>query len=351
MKVRVVLGVFLLVCGTVSLAAAPAENTWITTSAELGVRSVDDDQITRDLAEVAPVFARVVHLNPDILWRIREKTNERFDGDYDVLFADLDRSLYKSGWSSLTDLLCDELPLKVRRDDFRATLKRIPHFNVYLYVPDDQDRDSVDLTEAVVVANRYDVSDLEEFEVIGYDRHGVEVVLNSQQPPDFPLIVLGINERVDAQGVHPGFKSDAERLSGIYLETDNEGWLSGNPEVRAWYVWPGAGPSYSAQGMEREYTGVNDTGYWYGFDEYLFNLADVPQQQYFEIVLWEYDPEGSYDWFPIGFGYWYSGQNYEYSWWFLGRTGYDFFGPGIIYRGHVDNQIYDLGEGRVKFKH
>lgn len=35
-----------------------------------------------------------------------------------------------------------------------------------------------------------------------------------------------------------------------------------------------------------------------------------------------------------------------FSWWFLARTGYDFFGTGIIHRGHYDYQIFDLGEGR-----
>ncbi|GHF40971.1 hypothetical protein HNQ07_001535 [Deinococcus metalli] len=247
------------------------------TAATAGTPAVSaaDAQVNAALDAFAQDLAR--HLqSPELRATILQQTDARFDGDRETLYAALARA--PLGGGTVESLLASGPgetlhPLGTVTGSVRnlQVAVRGPAWDAATHVP------------LVAVAPQGG----DEFApVVAYDAQGGRHVLDGRTAPSEAVVVVGVNERVDAQGhvmipidVHagaappspvpsgtvpssPGLSAQAcdswERLSSLYVRDDHEPWVRGDPEI---YVQLG---SNSRDGL---YVGslpdVNDENRWY----------------------------------------------------------------------------------------
>jgi len=321
--------------------------------------------ITNNIKYLAPIFAHVVNQNNEILSLIKEETNKQFDGDYDVLFdAIKDKAISKNSMTFMELLNNANLTRNKNASSIENYVSSIPHFNLYLYIPQTMTRDNLNFSNVVVAANRYDVDDTILDYVYAYDQNGCETTLSAQEAPDFPVLVLGINERVDMNGkVIEHFRNKDkntttryttggdfdgktvhhEKLYAIRLTTDLEGWLAGNPEVYALYNFGGIG-------ITQWYDEVNDKNKWYYRESRgtIFTLRNYLEYQRFVVSLKERDG-GSIIKFTLSLRVNIKGVNVNLSVPFDIKNGDDSFGDTMVDFYHIRRQQYSLGRAYMKF--
>jgi len=186
--------------------------------------------------------------HPDICKILKNKIGEKFDGDYDVLWEQIKnkrisgrdlRVLVESRFSERTRKL---LPI--------TKIEEIPLLQVALPVNfDDWDGESAILVAYTPLTK----DDMEWEEIYAYDANLKEYILDAKTEPDFPVMVVGINERTDKEGnvvistlakslnmnSRESVNSTSELTDEIlvYMRflrnyNDVEPWTSGDPEVR-----------------------------------------------------------------------------------------------------------------------
>ena len=127
--------------------------------------------------------------HPDICKILKNKIGEKFDGDYDVLWEQIKnkrisgrdlRVLVESRFSERTRKL---LPI--------TKIEEIPLLQVALPVNfDDWDGESAILVAYTPLTK----DDMEWEEIYAYDANLKEYILDAKTEPDFPVMVVGINE-------------------------------------------------------------------------------------------------------------------------------------------------------------
>ncbi|THF86475.1 DUF3103 family protein [Deinococcus sp. KSM4-11] len=202
--------------------------------------------------------------SPELRATIDQQTATRFDGDRETLYATLARTPLSSGTvesllasgpgvtlSSLSTLTGSVKDLQVA--------VRGPAWNIKAQVP--------------LVAFAPQGGD-EFAPVTAYDAQGGRHVLDAHTLPTEPVVVVGVNERLDAQGnvmkpidasassVPPTLSAQAcdswEHLTSVYVRDDHEPWIRGDPEI---YVQLG---SNSHDGLyQGSLPDVNDENKWY----------------------------------------------------------------------------------------
>jgi hypothetical protein len=248
-------------------------------------------QITENLNVLAPIFSSVINSHPSLHTMIFEEACRQFDGDYDVLFETLkDREfpqpeMRKRGKLTFLDLLENAYKTHiVARENnpspLATLIHTIPHFNLYYYHPDEggvlQDN------HVIVTSLRYDKDDNEIITLPGYDEHGNVIDLYADQRPDFPVIVLGINERIyNMPNNNGGGRHLLESGNEIHhiksrMEDNSEPWFWGSPEI-----WMLFADSCDADGdtsrivVSKNLTDFNKEDTWWQKDIYCLRWSSV----------------------------------------------------------------------------
>lgn len=157
-------------------------------------------------------------------------------------------------------------------------------------------------------------------ELKAFDSRGNEYEIDAQAPPTQTIVVVGLNERIDAHGQPrefadistltqvaadaPGGRGGggggptggnrvaphAETMERIYLVDDNESWWRGNPEIMMQInvlKWP-SNPAWRGS-----FDSVNKEHRWYYVNRFLFYwYRDPPDNDYgavAAIMWWEED--------------------------------------------------------------
>jgi len=136
---------------------------------------------------------------------------------------------------------------KGESDDLEDLLAQIPYLNIYWYIPSDEQK-TYDESKLVVASLRYDIDDTDPaYVVTGYDFQGNIYKIYGNEDPDFEVLVLGVNERVEHlkyytstsyQSLTKGM-GDGTTLAtlGIYLNKDLEGWGQSGADVCTFYLF------------------------------------------------------------------------------------------------------------------
>lgn len=326
---------------------------------------VNLNEITKTLQEITPIMAATIFENYDFSSTIFSEANRKVTGDYEALFSRVvERLAVQNKAKNLFQLLNQRYAsgasgnvIQNSSKSFTDLIASIPDFNFLVYVPKESSRESIDLSETVITANRYDIDDLKDFDVIGYNNMGQPVILNSQKKPDFPVIVLGMSERIDflpnKRFDIPNEGSDMSRNYGmaaagglvylreILLEKTLEGWLSGDPEVYGFYFSLQTNNSIVPS---HEYANVNSTWYPYPFNE---NISIANYQECFIVLLVEHDP-GSHSLTNLPF--WCGSTQFTCS--YLNNAGADDpYGFTGVLTTYPENEQFDLGAARLRFGH
>jgi len=235
--------------------------------------------------------------HPEICQTLKKKIGEKFDGDYDALWDHIKnkrisgrdlRVLVNSRFSERTQ---NVLPIE--------KIEKIPLLQVALPVNfDDWDGESTIL----VAYTPLTIDDMEWKEIYAYDADLKEYILDAKTEPDYPVMVVGINERVEymknalvqseeriltkATTVR---LSNAEILDSIKVGTIQEGWLQGDPEI---YMVSAGTNDFCDRKERKNLTKVDKCGKWYPYGVTLFDWEIDFWGNHTGYGVFEYDPDG-----------------------------------------------------------
>ncbi len=252
---------------------------------------------------------------------VKEQVGKKFDGDFDVLYRDLANQPARHGQTfrealggAVGTVRKSEGRLAGRRSalgDLDALAAALPRLQIAIPVGFQgwNAEESAPLVAFVPV----DVADEDLLEVEAFDVAGRRHLLDVRTVPDFPVVVVGLNERTDRNGYlipdlarpalsgraaeklardawdasgaagettpftqrftskigcsgSPHAYGNQEFLNEIKINNDHEPWTSGSPEIYATYSFPDLG------GLRGQYfmTNVDNEGQWYSISGPLF---------------------------------------------------------------------------------
>ncbi len=176
----------------------------------------DYENLAKDLAKVLSKEA--------IREKIKFEVQKKFDGDFDILFSNFIKINDNS--KSIKDYFSGEKIQNILKNE---------KLNVSIPVK----IENWDTKKQLLVAVWIGADEKNTNKVLAYDSRGKMYLLDVKNEPDVPVIVLGINERMNFEKV---VKQDRKsRTSGNYesitwLKCPNlsaiEPWLNGAPELR-----------------------------------------------------------------------------------------------------------------------
>ncbi len=252
---------------------------------------------------------------------LKEQVGKKFDGDFDVLYRDLANGPAGSG-QTFREALGSAVG-KVRKSEGRLTGGRavlgdldnlasaLPRLQIS--IPVGFESWNAEESALLVAFVPMDVADEDLVEVEAFDVAGRRHLLDVLTAPDFPVVVVGLNERTDRNGylipelARPALDGraaeklarnawnasgaaaeatpithrftpkigctgsshaygDQEFLNEIKINNDHEPWTSGSPEIYATYSFP------DNQGIKGQYfmSNVDNEGQWYSISGPLF---------------------------------------------------------------------------------
>lgn len=253
------------------------------------------------IQEIGKTFSSVILDNPGIVELIKKEAIKQFDGEYDVLFSTIKDKTIEGKSGTIMDLL----NAQHKGADIKEIIKDIPYFNIYFYRPDLLKDDNL-----LVLPIRYDKDDLDQEEVFAYNRKGEMINLSAKDPPEIPIICLGVNERVSIPGYIEAVKNNEivvnkpaqdnsktigthyEYLDYVYITDPLEPFWLGAPEVFVLYAI-----GDESQISIKQYYGNIYFGYWNQIDAWIFAYPALPQYAYYKAEAWERDwsPDVEYD--------------------------------------------------------
>lgn len=260
-----------------------------------------DTQINGSLEQMARVFARSMS-DASLRSVIKEAATKRFDGDTEVLYQDLAAQKLMTGQTVEQQLaLAYQQELQAQRavgtlslSAASEKLAALAQSNPRLQVAVRGKLEAWDpsaYTPLVAFAPE-GVEDTALAQVTAYDGQGRVHLLDAQKEPQQPVIVIGLNERINDQGellplfvpsgsgeftllpsppaatasVEAQARND-EKLHALYLRDKHEPWIRGDPEIMlkvASQKIPHNGPYAGG------FNNADDTGKWYYYYRPLF---------------------------------------------------------------------------------
>lgn len=273
----------------------------------------------RELAQGLAVLLQ----DPQVRHLVKEQVGQKFDGDFEVLYRDLANQRLASAQTFRQALggavgraqKSAGKPVGRRGSlvDLDALAAALPQLQISMPVGfEDWDAENVAPLVAFVPVNGDD-NDLSEVEA--YDAAGRRHLLDAQVAPEFPVVVVGLNERTDSNGylrpefVHPSSRNrvvekfvedpadpggdvvyeqnsptlsivpsnvcdarthaygDQEIMYQVKINNDHEPWVKGSPEIYATYAFPNGQAGVRGQFFM---SNVDNEGQWYTINGPLF---------------------------------------------------------------------------------
>ncbi len=294
------------------------------TKADSIISTHTPEEAQQNLVKLAPMFARAISENKGLKDLLAVEVAKKFDGDNDVLYDMIASKTTKQG-KTVETLIKQNIQLCGDEVSFNDLVDSIPYFNISIPVHFEQW--STYDGPIYVIPMRYDIDDMEIEALQGYDENGNVKMFPADTPPEFPVIVLGINERMNLLNTEtrhensslkeevslmeetPRLNHDAY-LSGIKIIADLDPWYSGAPEVYALYA-----VGENGQKLHQNYAEVDNRNTWYTYSNpVIFSYENSPENMYWMLKFREADFDwGKYINFTLSSGYTYEGENYNIS--------------------------------------
>ena len=250
-------------CGSVSEAPASEE---------------PQTEINTALEALAKDFAKAV-ADEAVRVQIKTAVEARSTGDTEVLYKDLvtavvdgvsfDQKLAQASGSLQTQGM----------GSVNALAASVP--NLHVAVPAGLEAWDARNEMPLVTYVPEGVDDTTLAEVRAFDAQGVLHLLDAQVAPDQPVVVLGVNERVDAQGElmpfytvdeegklaplavpnGPRYSGSLEKVEKLYIYDDKEPWVKGDPEI--WLQVKGATSPQGAPLYQGQFHNVSEKRWAY----------------------------------------------------------------------------------------
>ena len=132
---------------------------------------------------------------PGVGTHLRNEIGKKFDGDYDVLWETVQGSDFP-GSGRLSGLVAGQLQA-LNSIVSMEEIEEVPLLQIALPVGfSDWDGETPILVAYIPLT----INDVDLTEIYAYDSAGEEHILDGQVPPEFPVMVIGINERTNPQG-------------------------------------------------------------------------------------------------------------------------------------------------------
>ena len=167
---------------------------------EGGLAKGNPEMVNRALEELAKAFALSVK-DVEVRRFIKAEVGKKFDGDYEFLYQFARGHSFADGESFEVKLgkgYSKRFGLGDGISRVKELVKLIPRFNIA--VPVNFERWDEESYVPLVAYRPVGVDDKLIEKVKAFDWEGKEYWLDAKKAPDFPVIVLGINERVDDNG-------------------------------------------------------------------------------------------------------------------------------------------------------
>lgn len=173
--------------------------------------------------------------DPEIGAYLKDEIGKQFDGDFDALWETIaNKDFTRKG--KLKNIL---------RKLYNTEIDMIDQFNAVplLQVSAPVHFDKWDIDKPLLVTySPMTVDDIECEQIIAFDGAGKKFILDAKNEPDYTVIVIGLNERIDlatkkvytftnnSAGKIPSSTKDL-RIGYVRLVDDKEPWWKGSPEV------------------------------------------------------------------------------------------------------------------------
>ena len=258
--------------------------------------------------------------NEELVSIIKNKAMNKFDGDTEILWEMVKDQTLKNG-----NTIRQHITSKFNKDE-RSILpikqiERVPLLNI-LYLPSNN-RNNKDFRVTYIPVTKNDV---EVDSVIAYDSNLNKFNISFTEPSDFPLFVVGVNERVDPINKEPKsyslkktVKTTSDYTKGAclllceaWLYDDKEPFLKGAAEIYfRVFAYDGSGNeieddrpiftcmNYDNSGWELETGGCDNKGHWTSdnddddhvdwLPDYFFDTDDNSDPQQCKIIVMEED--------------------------------------------------------------
>jgi len=241
------------------------------------------------LKHFAKTIAKAVS-NEKVSRLLKEEISKKIGGDYDALWENI-KNISISYSMSFRDLLEDILYEEINSFLYMEEIEKVPLLQISLpYGFDNWDGESsIKISYTVLSKNDIDVEKL-----FAYDSEGNEYILDAKTPPNFPILVVGKNERINYLQETSLEKTTAiereseEILYRIKIYDDKEPWWKGDPEV--YIVAAGTKSSYNMKNKVN-LPGVNEEDHWYYPDVILFDWNKSYWGDNTGYGVFEYDPD------------------------------------------------------------
>lgn len=308
-------------------------------------------EIQANLSRLAPIFAKTLAEDKTLKEVLGTEVAKKFDDDYDVLFDAIAGKVNSKG-----EPFVHALAQRGEDVSIQALADSIPYLN--LCIPVHFDQWETYTGPIYVIPLRYDIDDMAIESLPGYDAQGNVKMFDMSTPPDYPVVVLGINERVHRMISQPqkttlpevrtlaaddGTLNHDEYLRGIYLTKTNDPWPWSGSEVYALYA---VGENEWA--IKQPYSNVTESGKWYYYNSVIFYYDNTPNHMYWKMELWEEDFDfGSISYSVTG-GFNWNNELFHIKADFSSSAGItaadDSFGNTQIYFYHAPKPGYDYSE-------
>lgn len=287
--------------------------------------SFNPQKVNESLKQFAIHLAKLVNEDPRMKELIGMEVGKKFDGDFDSLFEMIADVQYKgkSLRSSLRNIA------KGMNVDLDSLISAVPYLNIA--IPVNYAQWNSYPGPIYVIPLKYGVNEEASQDYIGYDGKGKTRAFSAQACPDYPVIVVGINERIEflkqnkAELLLPGNvslmsaadgqTSHNEALVGVYLNDALEPWTYGSPEV---YVLVVDGNNQVRNIISCPE--VTNTFTWCTFNKPLFTYWNRPELMNYYLELRESD-SGTATEYPINKSYFYDGLTRTVAYMFTNTQG------------------------------
>lgn len=167
----------------------------------------EDVALTNEFIDKYSKVIAVALENVDFRMLVKQSALQQFDGDYDVLVTDLHEKELPTSGKSVFDFLSsvvDDYFLEEFKMDGRSFLDEVVSVipNLQLAVPIHIEKWEPAAFRPYVIPLPFDFVDGEDYMVDGYDDKLSTIQVSSKIKPNFPIIVVGVSERINKDG-HP----------------------------------------------------------------------------------------------------------------------------------------------------
>lgn len=299
--------------------------TALKTKADFIISTRSPEEAQRNLIKLAPMFAKAISENKGFKDVLAFEVAKKFDGDNNVLYDMISDKMTNDG-NKVESLIRNNIQLCNEGMFYDDLINSIPYLNIS--IPVHLEKFSTYDGPIYVIPMRYDIDDLEIEALPGYDKDGNVKMFPANTPPDFPVIVLGVNERIPRMvrknstenlksvastgrlkplAIDDGQITHAEKLVGIDLVETLDPWYSGAPEVYCLYA---VGENEWA--IRQDYPTVNAVKYPYTFNMIIFYYPNTKSNMYWKLVLREEDFDwGNYINFSVTGGFTWENENFN----------------------------------------